>query len=128
MTRTRSPGYIAFVGNQIVKLAFEYGILGVAVLVLAVSVRTIYGHARDDRKVFDREREAFANRLSEEQALRVSDAQRFTKVALQLQADVISAVAAIEKSSEENAKLYRLVEKLVEQVDEFLILLRRRRD
>lgn len=109
------------------KFAFEYGVLGVSVFILALAVRTMYRNSRADRSEHAKaiaDKDALLcqtfQRLSEEQRMRVEDAKRFTEVALKLQSEVISSVASIEKASAENAKLCKFVERLVDTVEELI--------
>ncbi len=116
---------------EIIQQAFEYGVLGALCLGLAVALRVMYGHARQDRKTHTAELVEVQRLLSEEQRLRVADANRYTGVALGMQAEVISSIAAIDKATGENSKLCDLVEKLVDSVDDTLEELkadRRRRE
>jgi hypothetical protein len=112
---------------EVLKFATEYGALGVAVLLLVIALRTIYGNSRADREEHDKqiackdkELARLYGVLADEQRARVDDAKRFTEVALQLQSDVISSVASIERASSENAKLCEFVEKLVSTVESLL--------
>lgn len=100
--------------------------LGIVCALLALWCIAIYRHARADRKADAQKLEQAARSLSAEQSLRVSDAQRFTDVALSLQNEVISSVTAIERATNENAKLCGLVEKLLGQVEQLLIQTRGR--
>lgn len=105
---------------EVFKFAVEYGVLGVAVLVLSLAVRAMYNHGRQDRTAKDKQIGLLQVQLSKEQTLRVDDAKRFTDVALKLQAEVISSVASIDQASRENANLCEFVEKLVDAVEDLL--------
>ena len=109
------------------KYAAEYGLLGLAVLILSIALRVLYAHSRTDRVAHtaliaakDTQLGEMTTKLCDEQHMRVEDAKRFTEVALKLQGEVISSVASIERASTENAKLCKFVERLVDTVESLL--------
>lgn len=113
---------------QILRGLGEYGVLGILVFVLIGWVIRLYTHNRSDARGYRAAVKAVTDRLSQEQSLRVSDAQRTIDVALKMQSEVISSVASIEGAVSENAKLSKLVETLVDQVDVLVAELREQRD
>lgn len=109
------------------KIAAEHSAWGIAVYVLVKALVAIYAHGRKDRTAFDKKFKdkdtqltTLQERLSEEQELRVQDAQRFTEVALELQGEVISSVSSIDNASGEHAKLCKVVGQLVDAVEDVL--------
>ena len=103
---------------DVFKAAAEYGVLGIACLVLVLALVQLYKHGRADKKDSALELKLERDGHLLERSGRLDDAKRFTDVALKLQAEVISAVASINKANEENAKLCGLVEKLVAALEE----------
>jgi hypothetical protein len=72
--------------------------------------------AREDRDTADKRQKVLQDELATEQRLRVDDAQRYTKLALELQGQAVDAVQSLKSHLGE----YRRVADLVEDVVKLL--------
>jgi len=99
--------------DAIMQALLQHGVLGIVVALLV-----LWTWYKDKQNIIERaehakEVKAAAELLAAEQSARVADAQKFTGVALDLQAKAIDACSVLRDNVEEYKRLGDLVEKAI---------------
>jgi hypothetical protein len=110
--------------DSVVQGLLNHGVLGLMCLLLVLWIYSSDRNYRSDRSKWDKQtiadreaadkhRNALQDELATEQRARVEDAQRYTKLALELQGQAVEACQGLRSHLDEYRRIANLVESVV---------------